>query len=125
MFRTFIVLGSSMAFWAVAFGAFGAHYLKSRLSSDMLAVYQTGVQYQMYHALALILIAIISTKLTHTVALGWSGWLLFAGIILFSGSLYALSLSGIKVLGAITPFGGVAFLVGWVMLIVAVLKSVK
>ena len=123
MLKTFLLFGSSTAFLAVALGAFGAHYLKTRLSTEMLAVYQTGVQYQMYHALALILIAILSTKLTHTAAISWSGWLLLAGMILFSGSLYALSLSGIKALGAITPLGGVAFLAGWVMLAVAVLKQ--
>jgi uncharacterized membrane protein YgdD (TMEM256/DUF423 family) len=117
MFRKFLLLGSANAFLAVALGAFGAHVLKDRLSSDMLAVFQTGVQYQMYHALALILVAIISKQLPNNQALGWSGWLFFVGIVLFSGSLYALSLSGVTILGAITPLGGIAFLVGWFRLV--------
>jgi uncharacterized membrane protein YgdD (TMEM256/DUF423 family) len=110
------VLGSINALLAVALGAFGAHVLKERLSSEMLAVFQTGVQYQMYHALALILVAILSNQLSRSRAVGSAGWLFFYGIILFSGSLYALSLSGIKVLGAITPLGGLAFLAGWIIL---------
>jgi uncharacterized membrane protein YgdD (TMEM256/DUF423 family) len=116
MLRTFLILGSINGLIAVALGAFGAHVLKARLSSDMLSVFQTGVQYQMYHALALILVAILSNHLTSSGTVHWSGWLFFAGILLFSGSLYALSLSGIKVLGAITPLGGLAFLAGWIML---------
>jgi uncharacterized membrane protein YgdD (TMEM256/DUF423 family) len=116
MLRIFLLLGSANAFLAVALGAFGAHVLKERLSSEMLAVFQTGVQYQMYHALALILVAILSKQLPNNLTLGWSGWLLFVGIVLFSGSLYALSLSGVKILGAITPLGGLAFLLGWFML---------
>ncbi|MDB5055959.1 MAG: hypothetical protein JWM44_4009 [Bacilli bacterium] len=122
MFRTFLFLGSVNAFLAVALGAFGAHQLKKMLSADMLSVYQTGVQYQMYHALALIVIALVSTKVPNSAALSWSGWLFFTGIVLFSGSLYALSLSGIKNLGAITPLGGLAFLIGWVMLAVVAWK---
>jgi uncharacterized membrane protein YgdD (TMEM256/DUF423 family) len=122
MLKTFLFLGSVNAFLAVALGAFGAHVLKERLSTDMLAVYQTGVQYQMYHALALIAVAILSSKLSDNAAIGWSGWFFFIGILLFSGSLYALSLSGIKILGAITPLGGVAFLAGWVILAVAAIK---
>jgi uncharacterized membrane protein YgdD (TMEM256/DUF423 family) len=123
MLRTFLMLGSANAFLAVALGAFGAHVLKERLSSDMLAVFQTGVQYQMYHGLALIIVAILSKHLPNNPTLGWSGWLFFAGIILFSGSLYALSLSGIKILGAITPLGGLAFLVGWFMLVWSAYKQ--
>jgi uncharacterized membrane protein YgdD (TMEM256/DUF423 family) len=116
MLRTFLILGSLNGLIAVALGAFGAHVLKERLSSDMLSVFQTGVQYQMYHALALILVAVLSNQLSNSGAVHWSGWLFFAGILLFSGSLYALSLSGVKVLGAITPLGGLAFLAGWIML---------
>lgn len=116
MFRNFLMLGSLNAFLAVALGAFGAHVLKARLSTDMLAVFQTGVQYQMYHALALILIAVLSKQFPNNSSFNRSGWLFLVGIVLFSGSLYALSLSGIKVLGAITPLGGIAFLVGWFLL---------
>jgi len=116
MFRNFLMLGSLNAFLAVALGAFGAHVLKARLSTDMLAVFQTGVQYQMYHALGLILIAVLSKQFSNNSSFNRSGWLFLVGIVLFSGSLYALSLSGIKVLGAITPLGGIAFLVGWFLL---------
>jgi uncharacterized membrane protein YgdD (TMEM256/DUF423 family) len=123
MLRTFLILGSINGLVAVALGAFGAHVLKARLSSDMLSVFQTGVQYQMYHALALILVAILSNHLASTGTVNWSGWLFFAGILLFSGSLYALSLSGVKVLGAITPLGGLAFLAGWIMLAWAAIKQ--
>jgi uncharacterized membrane protein YgdD (TMEM256/DUF423 family) len=123
MMRTFLMLGSINTFLAVALGAFGAHILKERLSTDMLAVFQTGVQYQMYHGLALILIAVLSKQLPNNSTMGWSGWLFFAGIILFSGSLYALSLSGVKILGAITPLGGLAFLIGWFMLFWSAFKQ--
>jgi uncharacterized membrane protein YgdD (TMEM256/DUF423 family) len=123
MLKTFIVLGSLNAFLSVALGAFGAHGLKSKLSADMLAVYQTGVQYHAIHAIGLILIAILSDKLPGSSLIVWSGWSLFVGIILFSGSLYVLSITGIKVLGAITPLGGLAFLLGWLLLAVAALKG--
>jgi uncharacterized membrane protein YgdD (TMEM256/DUF423 family) len=123
MLRIFLLLGSANGLLAVALGAFGAHVLKDRLSSDMLAVFQTGVQYQMYHALALILVAILSKQITHNATFSWSGWLFFVGIILFSGSLYALSLSGIKLLGAITPLGGLAFLAGWSILVWGAFKQ--
>ncbi len=122
MLKIFLVLGSLNALLSVALGAFGAHALKTRLSADMLAVYQTGVQYHMIHALGLILIAIVSEKLGNSSLAVASGWTLFIGIILFSGSLYALSLSGIKILGAITPLGGVAFLLGWGLLAFAAMK---
>jgi uncharacterized membrane protein YgdD (TMEM256/DUF423 family) len=123
MVKLFLVLGSIQAFLSVALGAFGAHMLKSKLSSEMLAVYQTGVQYHMAHALALILIALAADKLGNGNLVHWSGWFIFGGIILFSGSLYALSISGIKVLGAITPIGGLLFLAGWLLLATAALKS--
>jgi uncharacterized membrane protein YgdD (TMEM256/DUF423 family) len=123
MLRMFLLLGSVNGLLAVALGAFGAHVLKDRLSSDMLAVFQTGVQYQMYHALALILVAVLSRQITQIAAFGWSGWLFLVGIILFSGSLYALSLSGIKILGAITPLGGLAFLAGWSLLVWGAFKQ--
>jgi uncharacterized membrane protein YgdD (TMEM256/DUF423 family) len=123
MLKLFLSIGSINAFLAVALGAFGAHGLKDRLSSDMLSVYQTGVQYQMYHALALILVALLSSQLPQSTTVNWAGWLFFIGIVLFSGSLYALSLSGIKILGAITPLGGLAFLAGWFMLVLSALKQ--
>jgi uncharacterized membrane protein YgdD (TMEM256/DUF423 family) len=122
MFKIFLMLGSLNAFLSVALGAFGAHALKSRLSPDMLNVYQTGVQYHMIHSIGLILIALLADKLGNSSMVNVSGWALFIGIVLFSGSLYALSLSGVKVLGAITPLGGVSFLLGWILLAIAAMK---
>jgi uncharacterized membrane protein YgdD (TMEM256/DUF423 family) len=122
MFKIFLMLGSLNAFLSVALGAFGAHALKSRLSPDMLNVYQTGVQYHMIHSIGLILIALLADKLANSSMVNVSGWALFIGIVLFSGSLYALSLSGVKVLGAITPLGGVSFLLGWILLAIAAMK---
>lgn len=122
--KLFIIAGAINGFLAVAFGAFGAHALKERLSEKYLAIWETAVQYQMFHALALIAIGILmSSKLLGSVSsLNTAGYLMLAGIILFSGSLYVLSLTGIGILGAITPIGGVAFLVGWIMIIVAAAK---
>jgi uncharacterized membrane protein YgdD (TMEM256/DUF423 family) len=115
MDKTFLLLGAIAAFLAVALGAFGAHGLRGRLSPEMLAVFQTGVQYHMYHALALLIVSGIMGRMG-----GWliqtAGWLFVAGIVLFSGSLYVLAISGITVLGAITPIGGLAFLLGWACL---------
>lgn len=124
MFKLFMVLGSLNALISVALGAFGAHGLKSRLSPDMLAVYQTGVHYHMMHALGIIAVALIVDRLGGTAMAAWSGGLFCAGIVFFSGSLYILSITGIKWLGAITPLGGIAFLVGWALLaLAAILKS--
>ncbi|SEF94806.1 DUF423 domain-containing protein [Paenibacillus sp. UNC499MF] len=123
MMRLFMMLGSINMFLAVALGAFGAHMLKTKISADMLAVYQTGVQYHMIHAVGLIAIGLAADRLTQNQSLvNASGWAIVIGIILFSGSLYVMSLSGIKVLGAITPFGGVAFLTGWVLFAIAAMK---
>ena len=120
MDRTFLLIGALAGFIGVALGAFGAHGLRSRLSADMLAVFETGVRYQMYHALAILIVALAAARLD-----GWliraAGWLFTGGIVLFSGSLYALALSGITVLGAVTPIGGLAFLAGWACLAIAAL----
>jgi uncharacterized membrane protein YgdD (TMEM256/DUF423 family) len=113
--RLFFALGSLAAFIGVALGAFAAHGLKSRLDASMLGIFETGVRYQMYHALALLGVAWACTRWPGT----WvnaSGWLFIAGIVVFSGSLYVLSISGVRWLGAITPFGGLAFLAGWLCL---------
>lgn len=120
----FIIAGAINAAIAVAFGAFGAHALKEKLSAHYLAVWETAVQYQMFHALGLIAIGILmsSSLLGPITQLNWAGYLLLAGTIIFSGSLYILSLTGIGILGAITPIGGVAFIAGWIMLIIAALK---
>jgi uncharacterized membrane protein YgdD (TMEM256/DUF423 family) len=118
-----LFLGSVFAGLAVATGAFGAHGLKDRLAaSEMLDAYHTAVQYQMYHALGLLAVGLMAQRSTGVCA-QVAGWSFLVGILLFSGSLYALTLSGVKALGAITPFGGVAFLVGWVALAIAALRS--
>jgi uncharacterized membrane protein YgdD (TMEM256/DUF423 family) len=120
--RAFITLGAVSGFLAVALGAFGAHSLRDRLSADMLQVFQTGVTYQMYHALALIVVGILLARFSvdGSAWLTGSGWLFVAGSVLFSGSLYALALSNVGWLGAITPLGGVAFLLGWLALAISV-----
>ena len=114
--KTFLILGAINAFLCVAIGAFGAHGLKEKLSTEMLAVYQTAVQYHFYHALGLVAVGLVLTHFPESRPLAWSGWLMLAGIVLFSGSLYVLSLTGIRWLGAVTPFGGVAFLLAWALL---------
>ena len=106
-----IALGALNGALAVAAGAFGAHALRERLDQHALDIFETGARYHMYHALAMILCGVIATRSATT-----AGWVLQAGIVVFSGSLYALSLSGVKALGAITPLGGLAFLVGWALL---------
>ena len=122
--KLFILLGALAGAAGVALGAFGAHALKARLAPDVLAIWQTAVQYHFWHALGLVAIGIlIALALPGSVILRWAGWLMVAGIVLFSGSLYALALTGVRALGAVTPFGGVAWIVAWVLLAVAVLKS--
>ncbi len=110
--RTFGVLGAAFGFLAVALGAFGAHGLRGALTPGDLATFETGARYQMYHALALLALTALGPHLSRGV-LRLTGWAFTLGILLFSGSLYALVLSGIRGLGAVTPFGGVAFLLGW------------
>ncbi|ULO05953.1 DUF423 domain-containing protein [Paenibacillus sp. 19GGS1-52] len=116
MQRTFMTWGALLAMLGVAIGAFGAHLLKSIISEDYMQVYETGVHYQMIHALGLILIALVVGQWGESTRLRWAGWLLCSGIVLFSGSLYVLSITGVKVLGAITPLGGVCFIAGWIFL---------
>lgn len=120
MQRTFLLAGALAGLIGVAFGAFGAHGLRGRLSAEMLAVFETGVRYQMYHALALMAIAALSDRLSGRL-IAAAGWLFVTGIVIFSGSLYVLAVTGITVLGAITPIGGVALLAGWACLILATL----
>jgi uncharacterized membrane protein YgdD (TMEM256/DUF423 family) len=116
MDRTFLLLGSVFGFLGVAFGAFGAHALRARLSAEMLGVFETGVRYQMYHVFAVLLVAAAIGKVGNARLLVIAGWLFVAGIVLFSGSLYALALTGSRGLGAITPVGGLLFLAGWAVL---------
>jgi uncharacterized membrane protein YgdD (TMEM256/DUF423 family) len=117
MEKPFFVLGAALAALAVAFGAFGAHGLANVLEPDRLDTYEVAVRYQMYHALALLAVAWAFSRWPSQA--GWlsaAGWLFVAGVVLFSGSLYILSLSGLRWLGAVTPLGGVAFIAGWVCL---------
>ncbi|MEI8365358.1 MAG: DUF423 domain-containing protein [Parachlamydiaceae bacterium] len=118
-----LLLGSAtlMGFLAVALGAFAAHALKQRLEHDMFAIYEVGVRYQTYHVLAMALAVWISTVTPGPWAL-WAGWVFFGGILIFSGSLYALALSGIRTFGAITPIGGLLLLLGWILLTIAAFK---
>jgi len=119
--RNVLLLGAIFMALAVLLGAFGAHALKNSLSPEMLAVYKTGVEYQFYHALGLLLIGVTGFHIDSK-WLRRSGLLLTLGILLFPGSLYVLALTGIKVIGAITPIGGVSFVVGWICLAIAVWK---
>lgn len=119
--RIFLLLGALFAAVGVAAGAFGAHALSARLEPRMLEVYETAVRYQMYHALALLAVAWLAT-LSPARAPRVAGWAFVAGILLFSGSLYALVFSGVRVLGMITPLGGVAFIIGWIALGVAAVQ---
>jgi uncharacterized membrane protein YgdD (TMEM256/DUF423 family) len=122
MEKTFFAIGACSAALAVLLGSFGAHGLKGRLSPEQLAVFETGVRYQLAHALGLLAAAWAAGRFGGDAA-RWGGWLLVAGSVLFSGSLYALTLTGVRWLGLITPFGGVAFIVGWVLLAMAALRG--
>lgn len=121
MNRVFLVAGALSAFISVAAGAFGAHALRSRFSGDQLSVFETAARYQMYHALALLFVGLVAERWSGPLVPA-AGWLFIAGTLLFSGSLYALPLSGIRALGAITPLGGLCFLAGWACLGAAALK---
>jgi len=122
MDRIFFMTGAASALIAVAAGAFGAHGLTDRIPADRLVVFETAARYQMYHALALMAVAWASTRWPGSLTTN-AGWLFVAGTVLFSGSLYVLSLTGIRWLGAITPLGGVAFLAGWACLVWAAAKG--
>jgi uncharacterized membrane protein YgdD (TMEM256/DUF423 family) len=115
MDRMFAAIGAVSGFLAVAAGAFGAHALRARLTPDLLAVFETGARYQMYHALALLAVALLVGRWQAPQAV-WAGWLFIAGTLVFSGSLYVLALTGSRWWGAVTPVGGVAFLAGWLLL---------
>lgn len=121
MDRGFAVAGSISAFIAVGAGAFGAHALRARLAPDLLAVFETGSRYQMYHALALFAVAVAATRWPLSTVRA-AGWLFIAGTLLFSGSLYALALTGMRSLGSVTPLGGLCFLAGWLALAYAAVK---
>jgi uncharacterized membrane protein YgdD (TMEM256/DUF423 family) len=123
MARTFMIMGAVLALLGVAAGAFGAHGLRRYFADHegFGAIFETACRYQMYHALALVLIGLIAAQWPSRI-LNWSGWMMFAGVLVFSGSLYALVLTGIRAFGAITPIGGTALLAGWALLIVRLIK---
>ncbi|MCX7101042.1 MAG: DUF423 domain-containing protein [Methylobacter sp.] len=121
----FLLLGALSAMLGVGLGAFGAHGLKTIISPELLAVYQTGVTYQMWHALGLIGLALIQPQAPDSKLLKWSGWLMFVGILLFSGSLYLLALLNLKWLGMITPIGGVCFLTAWFLITLFATQHVR
>ncbi|MFQ5487126.1 MAG: DUF423 domain-containing protein [Gammaproteobacteria bacterium] len=121
--RMFLVTGALLAALAVVCGAFGAHALRGVVAPERLTVYQTAVQYHFLHALGLLAVALMLEHLPRQRLLRWAGWTMIAGVVLFSGSLYLLSLSGIGWLGAVTPLGGLAFIAAWLLLAVAALRS--
>jgi uncharacterized membrane protein YgdD (TMEM256/DUF423 family) len=122
MHTKFLLMGAISALIGVAGGAFGAHGLEARLSADLLAVYETGVRYELVHALALLFVGLAADRWPRA---GWgrAGWMFLCGTVLFSGSLYALALTGVRFLGAITPLGGLCFLVGWAFAGMAAVRS--
>jgi uncharacterized membrane protein YgdD (TMEM256/DUF423 family) len=121
--RTALTVAALLAFLAVALGAFGAHALKTKIAPDLQSIWQTAVQYHGWHALALFGVGLLILHFPDRAPLGWAAWLFIAGIALFSGSLYALALTGNKSLGAITPVGGIAFLAGWLAVAWAVARG--
>jgi uncharacterized membrane protein YgdD (TMEM256/DUF423 family) len=123
MDKVFFALGAAAASLAVALGAFGAHGLRGAISADMLAHFETGVRYHMYHALGLLAVAFAVTRWQESALAVAAGWLFVAGIVLFSGSLYVMALTGWRWLGAITPLGGVAFVAGWACLCIAAVRG--
>ncbi|AGC44081.1 hypothetical protein MYSTI_02765 [Myxococcus stipitatus DSM 14675] len=122
MMRWWLVLGAVNAFLAVGAGAFGAHGLKARLSPDLLVIFETGARYHMYHSLGLLAVGLFGT-LRPSSLLSGAGWAMLVGILLFSGSLYALALTGVRTLGAITPLGGLGFLTGWALFALAAWRA--
>jgi uncharacterized membrane protein YgdD (TMEM256/DUF423 family) len=119
MERYFFLLGALLSGLSVALGAFGAHALRERLDAGMLASFETGARYQMYHGLALLAVAWAVSRFPNSQLPQLAGWLFIAGSVLFSGSLYLMAFTGQRWLGAVTPFGGVAFIAGWVCLLIA------
>jgi len=119
MQKLFLMIGSIAMALAVGLGAFGAHGLKEMLTDEMLKIFETGVKYHFYHAIGLLIVGLVAQLIPHSSLLQWSGWLMLAGIIIFSGSLYILSVSGIRWMGAITPIGGLCFILGWILLALA------
>ncbi|OXS78951.1 DUF423 domain-containing protein [Domibacillus enclensis] len=123
--KLFIILGAINAFLAVALGAFGSHGLEGKVEAKYLDIWKTAVQYQMFHALGLLVIGFLMAQFPEAASFKWAGWLMFAGIIFFSGSLFVLVLTAVSKLGAITPIGGVLFLAAWVLVIVGAVKHIQ
>ena len=121
--RLFLAIGAIAMFLAVALGAFGAHALKNQLAPDMLAIYRTGVEYHFYHALGLLLIGLVAWRLPRCAMVQWAGGVMLAGVVLFSGSLYALALMGNRALGVVTPVGGLLLIAAWALLAWAVARG--
>ncbi|WP_394239377.1 DUF423 domain-containing protein [Niallia oryzisoli] len=120
--KLFVILGAVLAGLSVALGAFGAHILEGKLEPKYLDTWGKAVTYQMLHSVGLLIVGILLGKVHSSSLLSWSGWLMFIGVVLFSGSLYVLSITKISMLGAITPLGGVAFIVAWALIVVAAVK---
>ena len=123
MGQLFLIIGAVLMALAVGFGAFGAHAVQDMLTPERFDVYKTGVQYHFYHALGLLIIGLTALHMNDSILLQWSGWLLVAGILIFSGSLYLLTLTDTSWLGAVTPLGGLAFIAGWILFAIAVFKQ--
>ena len=122
MFRNFLMLGAASGAISVAAGAFGAHALRDKVEPRLLEVFETAARYQMYHALALLVVGLIASRWPSGI-LNTAGWLFVAGTVVFSGSLYAMTFTGVRALGAITPIGGVCFIAGWICLAVAASRT--
>ena len=121
--KLFLCVGSLTALLAVLLGAFGAHGLEKIVTGDLMATYKTGVEYHFYHALGLVLLGVLATNIPVNIWLKISGWSMLTGIVLFSGSLYILSIFNLRWLGMVTPAGGLLFIIAWISLIIAVLKQ--
>lgn len=123
MHKLFLIIGSLSAALAVIFGAFGAHYLKTKITPEASVTFQVGVQYHLFHSAGLMLIGVLAGMLNGQGKLLLAGWLMFMGTLLFSGSLYALSVTGIKAIGMITPVGGTLFIVSWILVAVSMMQA--
>ncbi|MGQ7868088.1 DUF423 domain-containing protein [Sunxiuqinia sp. sy24] len=121
MSKTILLTGTSFLVVAVILGAFGAHGLKDKLDQHMMQIYKTGIEYHFYHALGLLLLGVLAMQMPSSL-INWSAIFITAGILIFSGSLYVLAITGIRWLGAITPIGGLSFIAGWILLLVAIWK---
>lgn len=121
--KLLLILGAVNALLCVVLGAFGAHALRTRLPEDLLAAWQTGVQYHFYHALGLLLIGLLALHWPQSGLIRASGWIMLAGIVLFSGSLYLMGLTNLRWLGMITPFGGFALIGAWALLCIGIARS--